>query len=98
MKRIIIVAESGSDISPELAQQYGIYIVPMHVTFDDVTVDDGSIPPERIPEHYKATGRLPKTSGRCPQRWADRSLPGYTRSSTSGSPLPLLRGRMHSSR
>ena len=67
MKRIIIVAESGSDISPELAQQYGIYIVPMHVTFDDVTVDDGSIPPERIPEHYKATGRLPKTSGSTPE-------------------------------
>ena len=28
MKRIIIVAESGSDVSPQLAEKYGIEIVP----------------------------------------------------------------------
>ena len=48
MKKIILVAETGSDISPELAERYGIRLVPMHVTFGDVTEDDGTFPPERI--------------------------------------------------
>jgi len=67
MKKIILVAESGSDITTELAEQYDIHVVPMHVAFDDVTVDDGTFPAEKIPEHYRATGRLPKTSGSTPE-------------------------------
>ena len=30
---IILMAETGADIPPELAQRYHIHIVPMHVTF-----------------------------------------------------------------
>lgn len=67
MKKIILVAESGSDITKELAAKYGIHVVPMHVAFDDVTEDDGTFPAERIPEHYRNTGRLPKTSGSTPE-------------------------------
>ena len=66
MGKIILVAETGSDISKELAAEYGIYIVPMHVNFDDETFDDGSFPVEKIPEFYRQTGRLPKTSGSTP--------------------------------
>ena len=66
MKRIILVAETGSDISPELAERYGIRLVPMHVTFGDVTEDDGTFPPERIEAYYRETGNLPKTSGSTP--------------------------------
>ena len=33
MPRIILVAETGSDIPPEIAKAYGICMVPMHVTF-----------------------------------------------------------------
>ena len=40
MKKIILVAETGSDISKELAAEYGIYIVPMHVNFDDEIIKD----------------------------------------------------------
>lgn len=40
MKKIILVAETGSDITPELAQQYGIKMVPMHVTFGEEMFDD----------------------------------------------------------
>ena len=47
MKRIIIVAESGSDVSPQLAEKYGIEIVPMHVAFDGETLDDGAFPVEK---------------------------------------------------
>lgn len=64
---IILVAESGSDIPPELAQRYGIFIVPMHVTFGDMTLDDGAFPPEDICSYYRQTGKLPTTSGSSPE-------------------------------
>lgn len=60
------MAESGSDISKELAAQYNIYVVPMHVQFGTETLDDGSFPVEKITEYYKTTKKLPKTSGSTP--------------------------------
>ena len=66
MKPIILVAETGADITKELAAQYGIEIVPMHVTFEKDTLDDGTFPVEKIREYYKETGKLPKTSGSTP--------------------------------
>ena len=67
MKSIILVAETGSDITPELAAQYGIQIVPMHVSFDTTTLDDGSFPAQKICDYYHETGKLPKTSGSTPE-------------------------------
>lgn len=67
MSTIILMAETGSDITPELAKEYGIAMVPMHVNFDDETFDDGSFSPEKIRDFYKETGRLPKTSGSTPE-------------------------------
>ena len=66
MKKIILVAETGSDITKELAAKYEIEMVPMHVSFDTETVDDGTFPAEQIVEYYKTTGKLPKTSGSTP--------------------------------
>ena len=67
MKPIILVAETGSDITPELASQYQIQIVPMHVTFEDRTVDDGTFPVEEICTYYQNTKKVPKTSGSTPE-------------------------------
>lgn len=67
MKPIILVAETGSDITPELATKYGIVIVPMHVSFDNETLDDATFPVEKIVDYYKSTGKLPKTSGSTPE-------------------------------
>lgn len=66
MKKIILLAETGSDINKELATKYGIEIVPMHVSFGDETLDDASFPSEKICEYYKSTKKLPKTSGSVP--------------------------------
>lgn len=66
MKKLLIVAESGSDLTVELANEYDITIVPMHVSFGDETVDDGSFPVENIVKYYRETGKLPKTSGSTP--------------------------------
>ena len=71
MSKIILVAESGSDLTPELAEKYDIRVVPMHVSFEDSTVDDGTFPPEQIVEYYHTTGRLPRTSGSTPEDFVD---------------------------
>ena len=63
MIKIILVAETGSDISKEIASEYGIYLTPMHVTFGDKTLDDTTFPVEDIVNYYKETGKTPKTSG-----------------------------------
>ena len=67
MRKIILVAETGSDITAELAAQYHIQMVPMHVAFDTETLDDGTFPPEKIVSFYKEAGKLPKTSGSMPE-------------------------------
>lgn len=67
MGKIVLLAETGSDIPEEVARQYGIYIVPMHVSFGEETRDDASFPSEEIVSYYKNTGRLPKTSGCVPE-------------------------------
>lgn len=61
--KIILVAETGSDIPKEMAQEWGITIVPMHVTMGDETLDDGTFPPEDVCAYYDRTGKVPKTSG-----------------------------------
>lgn len=66
MKKWILLAETGSDINAELAAEYGVEIVPMHVSFDNETLDDGTFPVEKVVEYYKTTGNLPKTSGSTP--------------------------------
>lgn len=67
MGKIILLAETGSDIPEEIARQHGIYIVPMHVSFGEETKDDGTFPAEDICDFYKHTGKLPKTSGSVPE-------------------------------
>jgi len=41
MSKIAIVADSTSDIPPDLIQQYNIHIAPLHVTWDNVDYADG---------------------------------------------------------
>ncbi|MDE7243926.1 MAG: DegV family EDD domain-containing protein [Oscillospiraceae bacterium] len=67
MKKIVLVAESGADLTPEQTRRYGIEIVPMHVSFGSETRDDGTFPAEEICGYYEKTGVLPKTSGCVPE-------------------------------
>ena len=66
MRKIVLLAESGSDVNAELAREYDIEVIPMHVTFDDEVMDDGSFPVEKIRDFYLETGKLPKTSACTP--------------------------------
>ncbi|MBQ2990783.1 MAG: DegV family protein [Clostridia bacterium] len=66
MKKIVLLAESGSDITPEVAAAHGIEIVPMHVSFGGETRDDGSFPVKEMFDYYAKTRDLPRTSGCTP--------------------------------
>ena len=57
-KMLILTAETGSDLTPALAEQYGIYLVPMHVTMGQDCLDDGSFPPEDVCAYYDRTGAV----------------------------------------
>jgi len=66
MSSIILLAETGSDITPELAAQHHVRLVPMHVSLGDVTLDDGTFPAEDVHAYYERTGKTPTTSGSTP--------------------------------
>lgn len=66
MSSIVIVTESGSDITAAEAAELGIEIVPMHVAIGDVTIDDGSLDPAEMLEQCRQLGVLPRTSGSTP--------------------------------
>lgn len=82
MNHLILLAESGSDITPEQAEASGIVIVPMHVSFGGETRDDGSFPVPEMFEFYKKHRELPRTSGCTPHDFEvvferlDREYPG----------------------
>ncbi len=66
MGKYVLLAETGADIPDDIAKRYGIWKVPMHVTFDTETKDDGNFPTTEIFDYHKRTGKLPKTSGSTP--------------------------------
>jgi DegV family protein with EDD domain len=63
-KKVIITADSPSDISLAFQQQKGIdEIVPLHIVLGDDVYDDGStISVDEMLSFYDKTGTLPKTS------------------------------------
>jgi DegV family protein with EDD domain len=63
---IVLVAETGSDVPFDLAKRYGVHLVPMHVSFDGATYDDGAFPVEDVCDYYRRSGQIPKTSGCSP--------------------------------
>lgn len=69
MEKIIIVAESGSDIPKEYVDRYHLHILPMYVNFAEESLEDGSFPVEKIFQYYKETRRLPSTSAVSPEAY-----------------------------
>lgn len=66
--KIILVAETGSDLTPALAEEYGVYLVPMHVSMGGETYDDGTFPPEDIVTYYNTHNKeVPHTSASSPE-------------------------------
>ena len=66
MSKIILSAETGSDLPAELAAQLGVLLIPMHVSMGDETLDDGTFPATDVCAYYDRTGKIPTTSGSTP--------------------------------
>lgn len=67
MSKFVLLVESGADFPADLADRYGVWTVPMHVSFGDETRDDGSFPIEEVYHYFEKTGSLTKTSGCTPE-------------------------------
>ena len=68
--KIILSAETGSDIPKELSEELGIILIPMHVSMGGETYDDGTFPAEEIWAYYDRTGKVPQTSASMPVDFA----------------------------
>ncbi len=61
--KVLIAADSTADIGSELADKYGIILLPLGVNLGEKQYLDGvDIDPDGIYAHYEKTGELPKTS------------------------------------
>ena len=69
MKKYIIVAESGSDLSSHLIEKYHIHILPMHVAVNSKDYLDGEISVEELCNYYDKTGIVPTTSAVNPYQY-----------------------------
>ena len=62
-EKILITSDSTTDLSPELRTQYGIPLMRLVVSLNDVSHIDGvDITPEDIYQSYEITKTLPKTA------------------------------------
>ena len=58
-----VVTDSTSDIPPEVAEELGIVVVPLHIHFGEETYDDGvTISKDEFYQRLISEDALPKTS------------------------------------
>lgn len=63
MEKIAIIVDSGADISPKLAEEKGIYYLPLYVNVEGEFLRDRiDISPEEFYDYIKKEKYLPKTS------------------------------------
>lgn len=75
-KKVIISADSTSDVPVELLEKYNIVTVPLHITLGGNTYDDLiDIKPDDVYAHFEKTGELPKTSAVNMQEYIDKFKP-----------------------
>jgi DegV family protein with EDD domain len=60
---ICVVTDSTADLPPQVAEEYGITVIPLNIHFGDQTLKDGiDIKPEEFYEKLPTADPLPKTS------------------------------------
>jgi DegV family protein with EDD domain len=62
MKQYVLLTESGSDLSAELAREYGIKVIPMYVQLNEKTYADGGISSAEMLDFCDKSGVIPTTS------------------------------------
>lgn len=71
MSNIQIVTDSTSDLTPDMIQECGIHVVPLHVVFEGVAYRDGvDLTPGQMYEKVMELGVLPKTAAPSPSEFS----------------------------
>lgn len=66
-KKVKIISDSTSDLSPELYEKYGVTVIPLTVSLGDQAYLDGvTVHPRQLYDHYTRTKTLPKTAAPTP--------------------------------
>lgn len=72
MKKVVISADSAADLPKDIAQKYGIKIMPMHVNTGGKTLREGiDVFGRDIFDCVEKTGLIPKTSAVAPGEYMD---------------------------
>lgn len=67
MARVAVVTDSTADLPPELVESLGLRVVPLSVTFGDVSLVAGvTLSPDEFYERLARTDRIPTTSQPAP--------------------------------
>ena len=62
-EKILITSDSTTDLGPELLERYGVKVLPLIVSLNDVDHTDGvDVTPEEIYRNYERNKSLPKTA------------------------------------
>ena len=76
MNKVIIIADSTVDLTPELIKKHNIVTVPLIVRFDEeIYYDNETITPDELYEKVKNKGELPKTAAVAPQTFIELFKP-----------------------
>ena len=74
--KIILSADSTTDLGQELIARYNVVTVPLHIVMNDKSYDDlVNITPDEIYQNFDKTGKLPKTSAVNCHEYIDRFKP-----------------------
>jgi DegV family protein with EDD domain len=60
--KIAVSVESTNDLSKEIIEEFGINVIPYHITLGDKTFKDGEVSTEEIFKYVDENGILPKTN------------------------------------
>lgn len=71
MKQIIIVTETGADLSSEEIHKYNIQVVAMHVVMEEESLNDGEFETSLIFDYYDKNKKIPSTSATNPNEYAN---------------------------
>lgn len=83
MKQVVITVDSAADLPKNIAEKYGISIMPMNVIIDGTERKDGvDIDAPEIFDYVDNTGKIPKTSAVSPAEYTD-FFEGFTKEGKS---------------
>lgn len=72
MKNVVITVDSAADLPEDIADKYGIEIMPMKVIIDGVEKKDGvDITASELFDYVENTGKIPKTSAVPPAEYTE---------------------------